>query len=70
MTDSTNRRLIPLTQWNQHHGYPPVGGLRHLVFHAKSNGFDKCIRRIGKRVLIDEPAYFAWVDEQSEKTSR
>ena len=58
-------RLIPLPQWNRHHPWPPIGGLRHLVFHAKSNGFDKVVKRVGRRVLLDEQAFFVWVDEQN-----
>ena len=54
--------FIPVTDWNQRHAWPPIGGLRHLIFHAASNGFDKVIRRVGRRVLIDEAAFFAWVD--------
>lgn len=61
----TQSRLIPLTKWNDHHMHPPIGGLRHLVFNADTNGFDKVIRRVGRRVLIDEAAYFRWVEEQS-----
>jgi hypothetical protein len=34
-------RLIPATQWNEHHQWPPLGGLRHLIFNAESNGFKK-----------------------------
>jgi len=48
------RRLIPVTQWNDHHAWPPQGGLRHLA----------CVRRVGRRVLIDEAAFFAWADTQ------
>jgi len=58
-------RLIPVTAWPQHHAWPPLGGLRHLIFHAKSNGFDRVIRRAGRRVLIDEAAFFQWVENQS-----
>lgn len=54
--------LIPASDWNKHHAWPPIGGLRHLIFHAASNGFDHVIRRVGRRVLIDEAAFFAWVD--------
>ena len=57
-------KLIPLTQWPEHHTYPNIAGLRYLVFNANSNGFASCIKRIGKRILIDEAAYFAWVDSQ------
>lgn len=60
-------KIIPLTEWNKHHSWPPIGGLRHLVFHEKSNGFGQVIRRVGRRVLIDEAAFFEWVEQQSIK---
>lgn len=63
-------RLIPLTEWPNHHLYPPIGGLRHLVFHASENGFEKVIRRVGRRVLIDEQAFFEWVREQNSLARR
>lgn len=59
-------RLIPLTEWPKYHPWPKLGGLRHLVFFAHENGFDAVIRRVGRRVLIDEAAFFAWVEEQNE----
>ena len=59
-------RLIPLTEWNQHHQWPPLGGLRHLVFNKETNGFDKVIKRVGRRLLIDEGAFFDWVDTQDQ----
>lgn len=67
MTDETKpqTRLIPATKWNEHHQWPPLGGLRHLIFNEKSNGFSKAIRRCGRRVLIDEAAFFQWMEEQN-----
>ena len=59
--------LVPASEWPKHHAWPPIGGLRHLIFNAKSNGFDAVIRRVGRRVLIDEGAFFAWVDSQGSK---
>jgi hypothetical protein len=53
-------RLIPVPDWNKYHDWPPIGGLRHLIFHAKRNGFDRVLRRIGRRILIDEAAFFDW----------
>lgn len=52
-------RLFPLTKWP--HAWPPLGGLRHLVFHAKKIGFEKVVVRVGRRVLIDEEEFFKWV---------
>jgi hypothetical protein len=64
---SMERKLICAADWQKHHAWPPQGGLRHLIFNAKTNGFDKVVRRAGRRVLIDEAAFFAWVDEQTKQ---
>lgn len=61
-TTSNGRTLIPVNRWNEHHEWPPLGGLRHLIFHAKKNGFDSVVRMVGRRVLIDEDAFYEWVD--------
>ncbi|HEX2858866.1 MAG TPA: hypothetical protein VHP58_01515 [Alphaproteobacteria bacterium] len=65
MEEQDKNRLIPVPEWHNFHQWPPVGGLRHLIFHAEKTGFVKCIRRVGRRVLIDEKAFFAWVEEQN-----
>lgn len=62
--DEQKTRLIPVTRWEDFHPWPPAGGLRHLIFNAKHNGFDAVVRRAGRRVLIDEAAFFTWVDQQ------
>lgn len=49
-----NARLIPVTKWNDYYNYPTIGGLRALIFNADKNGFNKVIRRIGSRVLLNE----------------
>lgn len=67
MASPTTTRLIPVNEWNQHHQWPPIGGLRHLIFHAAKNGFDTVVRRVGRRVLIDEAAFFRWVDAQGRR---
>ena len=64
---SARRRLIPVTHWNRYHVWPPIGGLRHLIFNAKRNGFERCLRRVGRTILIDEAEYFDWVDQQNKK---
>lgn len=71
MQQTNKTRLIPVNKWNNHHEWPPVGGLRHLIFNADINGFSHCIKRIGRRVLIDEKAFFEWVAQQpSNKTTK
>lgn len=63
--DNTTK-LIPVSQWKEYHPWPPEGGLRHLIFHEKTNGFAAVIRRVGRRVLIDEAAFFAWVNKEGK----
>lgn len=65
MTTEQQTRLIPVTKWSEYHAWPPVGGLRHLIFFEKTNGFHQCVRRVGRRVLIDEQAFFKWVEENN-----
>ena len=63
--DAPRKRYIPVTKWNEYHDWPTLGGLRHLIFqakHGKVNGFDKVVKRAGRRVLIDETAFFKWVE--------
>jgi len=64
MAANPHTKLIPVIQWNDYHPWPPIGGLRHLIFYSNSNGFDQVVRRVGRRVLIDEAAFFAWVATQ------
>lgn len=63
-TTCFQRRLFTVRAWCESHAWPSAAGLRHLIFHATSNGFDKVIRRAGRRVLIDEAEFYAWLDRQ------
>jgi len=40
-----------------------LGGMRHLISNAVRNGFDAVIRRCGRRILIDEAAFFEWAQK-------
>ena len=62
-------RLIALTDWPAHHPWPTVSGLRMMVFHAGETGADRWIKRVGRRILISEGAFFAWVDAQNPEPS-
>ncbi len=55
-------RLFTVKEWVRVHGTPAEGGLRRLIFSASQNGFDKCVRRIGRRVLIHEDEFFKWIE--------
>lgn len=59
-------RYIPVPQWQDHHEWPRIGGLRNLIFNKDKNGFAKVVKKVGKRVLIDEAAFFEWVANQGK----
>ena len=71
MTQSlTTDRLIPLCKWTDFHPYPTVKALRQLVFKSDFNGFEKVIRRVGRKILISEQDFLGWVEEMNEQSKR
>ena len=65
------KRLIPLAKWNNYHDWPSVSSLRWLRFMGHANGFNKVCKQIGKRLVIDEQAFFVWIKENPKiDTSR
>jgi len=58
--------LFTVRQFSERHPWPSQSGLRWLIFNAQENGFSKCIVRIGRRVLIDERAFFRWAENHRE----
>ena len=63
-------KYIPIPDWNKHHPWPTAVGLRNLIYHKDQNNFAKVIKRVGRRILIDEAAFFQWVEEQSSVDSK
>jgi hypothetical protein len=58
LQSDTKTRLIPITQWNDNHPWPPAGGMRHLRFNCAKNGFASAFKKVGARVLVDEAEFF------------
>ncbi len=61
-------RLQTVNQFVLEHPFVSNGGMRFLIFNAKTNGMEKAgvIKRLGRKILIDENAFFAWVETQNE----
>lgn len=60
--ETSGQQIFSVSQFLQRHQYLTNGGLRHLIFHADSNGFACVLRRIGRRVYISEPDFMAWLN--------
>jgi hypothetical protein len=39
--------------------------LRYHIFHETKNGIDKAIKRVGRKILINEERFFEWLDGQN-----
>lgn len=65
---ATTPNLLTVRQFVQRHPAFTQGGLRYLIFNAHCNGMSVCLRRIGRRVLIDEAAFFAWVEKANRSS--
>ena len=61
--------LSTVTQFTEKHPAFTIGGIRSLIFNKNSNGLAKsgAIVRIGRKVLIDETKFFAWVEALNKK---
>lgn len=70
------RTLLTVRQFSEKHPAFTQGAIRNLIFLAENrktskgvingNGLSIAIVRIGKKILIDEPKFFDWVDAQQE----
>ena len=63
----SSRNLSTVHQFSQKHPAFTVGGLRWQIFNSRVNGLDQAgaILRVGRKVLIDEDRFFAWLDKVS-----
>ncbi len=60
------KSFVTVREWVEKHSWPPEGGVRHLIHFAATNGFEVVVRRVGRRVLLDEEAFLAWIDAHRE----
>ena len=58
-------RLIPLSKWNDYHEWPTVAAIRQYRFFNRDN-FNRCVKKLGRRVLIDEADFFDWFNSQQK----
>lgn len=62
--------LITFREFPVKHKAFTEGGLRSLRFNEKTNGFEGVFINVGRRVYIDEDAFFAAVEKLNQKPSK
>ena len=60
-------KIVNIEQLSQEVPAFTQASIRWLIFRAKENGLEEsgAIIRLGRRVLIDEGAFFRWVQSQN-----
>ena len=58
---------LTVQQFTAKHTAINTGGVRSIIFNEQQNGLAKAaaIVRIGRKILIDEAKFFAWVELQN-----
>ena len=41
-------------------------GIRWLIFNGQKNGFNSCVIRVGKKILIEAEAFEAWINKKKD----
>ena len=66
-TFEPRRKLIPVGAFPSY--FPEMGltesRIRWLIFNRQRYGFERCIRRVGRRLFLDPDKFLDWVDGQS-----
>ena len=64
--------LYTIAQFSERHPFISQGGLRFQIFNSKDNDLEQlgALVRLGKRVLINEPKYFEWIDSQQDDSGK
>ena len=56
------KQFYTVKQLADKHHFVTLSALRWYIFHSKSNGLHSCIRRVGRKILIDNQAFLNWID--------
>ncbi|MCP4474164.1 MAG: DNA-binding protein [Gammaproteobacteria bacterium] len=67
MLNIANKRLATVKQVADAYPAFTQSSLRWLIFNEHSNGFDQCIRRIGRKILIDLDYFEKWIEQGGNK---
>jgi hypothetical protein len=60
--------LSTVNQFTAKHPAFTLGGLRSLIFNETTNNLKSsgAVVRIGRKVLIDDAKFFAWIESQNK----
>lgn len=66
--ENIENKLLTVKQFcEKHRPWPTESALRAMIADAPKNGFDGVFKRLGRRVLVDEIAFFQTIDKLQEQ---
>ena len=69
-TETIARNFLSVNQLTQRYPSITPGMLRWWLFHRDQNGLARAVRKVGRRLLIDEGDFFDWLDKHREGVAR
>jgi len=57
------RSFLTMNQWLEKYKAIPKGGIRHLIFVNKDNFNSRVVKKIGRKILLDEEAFLEFINE-------
>jgi len=57
-------QYLTVRQMAEKHPAFSEASLRYHIFHENQNGLAEAIRRVGRKILINESLFFEWVENQ------
>ena len=54
--------FLTVKQFAAKHPAFSEASLRYHIFHEEKNGLNLALKRVGRKILIQEDAFFVWID--------
>jgi hypothetical protein len=58
--------FLTVKQTSDKHPAFSENSLRWIIFNSRFNGSSAFLRRVGRKILIDDEAFVAWIDSHKE----
>lgn len=59
-----SKSFISVRRLSENHPDFSEASIRYLLFNREENGLSQHVRKIGKKLLIDEFGFIDWIDNQ------
>lgn len=59
--------FMTVAQFCEKHAWARPGGIRSAIFFARDNGFEGCLYRFGRKLLLDEAKVLEWIRQRGNR---